>query len=345
MIAAPVAASFADMGHLLDWEVSRVAYDMDYIPDARTRATTNYANLARNPATRRENLAHLFGYIHRALNRQLAGDEFSTRFSVQIDILSFRARLREMPAGVGFPLTEVMQVVVHDHHLGVVEQGPTGLNFSSYLRDYDFRILGPRMAAGTASDEEMAQFGKLHGLLSSLQFGPSGFCAEPLAIAISVAEGRKYLATGNVHELLGREYLDADGESATTRYFRWMDLAPRYFRPPGFPAPMAFYSHASAPLLQQSPAYLAALIAVMGTFQRVYRPEIYLSRTGIVDVPGECGLVTLATDDFDRLPIAYDRTEREDLALAQAQQVFDEFLQPHAAALQALLRHAGEAKA
>lgn len=342
MTAAPACASRAEMGPVLDWEMTRVAYDMDYVPDSRTRATTNYANLARNPATRRANLALLFGYINRALNLQLAGDEFSSRFSVKIDILSLRAKWQSAPASTGFPLTEVMQAVVHDHHRGVVEQGPTGLNFSSYLRDYDFRILGPQMAAGTASPQERAQYGKLHGRLSSLQFGPSGFCPEPLAIAISVAEGRQYLATENVHGLLGQEYLDAEGESATTRYFRWMALTPRYFRPPGFPAPMAFYTHASAPLLQQSPVYLAALVAVMGTFQRVYRPEIYMARSGIVDAPGERGLVTLATDNFDRLPIAYDRSEREDLALLQAQQVFDEFLQPHGTALEELWRQGAE---
>jgi Domain of unknown function (DUF1852) len=343
--ADPSARFLAEGPAILDWELARVPYDLDYVPDARTRATTNYANLARNPATRHTNLALLFGYINRALNRQLAGDEQSRRFSVQIDILSLRARLRSKPASVAFPLTEVMQVVVHDHSLGTVEKGPTGLNFSSYLRDYDFRVLGPRIAAGTATPQEIDQFGKLHGLLSTWQFGPGGFCPEPLAVAISVAEGRKYLATAHVHELLGREYLEWDGESKTTRYFRWMELEPRFFRPPGFPAPMAFYSHASAPLPQQRPTYLAALIAVMGTFQRVYRPEIYLSRTGIVDVPGERGLVTLAADDFDRLPIAYDRNEREDLALAQAQQVFDEFLQPHREVLDALLQQSAESNA
>lgn len=345
MNSADAAVSFSENAPVLDWEIVRVPFNVDYVPDARTRATTNYANLARDPATRSTNLALLFGYIHRLLNLQLAGDEQSRRFSVQIDILSFRARVRSGSAAVGFPLTEVMQVMVHDHDLGTVEKGPTGLNFSSYLRDYDFRILGPRIAAGRARREETEQFGKLHGSLAQSQFGPNGLCAEPLTVAVSVAEARRYQATANVHEILGREYLEVEGDSATTRYFRWMALEPRLFRPPGFPAPMAFYSHAAAPLLQQDRTYLAALVAVMGTFQRVYRPEIYLSRTGIVDTPGECGLVTLAEDEFDRLPIAYDRNEREALASAQAQQVFDEFLQPHADLLAEWLRKFAEVPA
>ncbi len=329
----------------LTWEMSSTPYDLDFVPSTGTRETTNYANLARDPATRRQNLAVLFGLINQALNRQLDGNSLSMRFVIELNILSLSARFdcgsssASSPTAASFPLTEVMQASVYDTLTGDLDKGPTGLNFSSYLRDYDFKINAPKIAAGNASQQEREQFGLLHGVLSQMQFGPRGYCADPLTVAISILQKKQYMATDYVHAVLGREYLEMGGDSPTTQYFRLMALTPRFFRPRGFPAPLAFYAHMHDPLTQKSPSYLAALIAVMGTFQRIYRPEIYMARTGMTETPGQSSQLALANTDFDRLPIDYDKVERDDLAQAQALRMRTEFLTPYAQQLHNILRH------
>ena len=62
----------------LTWQMSSTPYDLDFVPGAGTRETTNYANLARDPATRRQNLAVLFSLINQALNLQLEGNSMSS---------------------------------------------------------------------------------------------------------------------------------------------------------------------------------------------------------------------------------------------------------------------------
>ena len=172
-----------------------------------------------------------------------------------------------------------------------------------------------------------------------MQFGPRGFCPDPLTVAISISQKKQYMATDYVHAMLGREYLELGGDSPTTRYFRLMALTPRFFRPPGLSAPLAFYAHMHDPLTQKNPHYLAALIAVMGTFQRIYRPEIYMARNGMSETPGQISQLGLGNTDFERLPIDYDKVERDDLAQTQALRMHTEFLVPHAQQLQNILRH------
>ncbi len=322
----------------LTWKIDRTPFNLDFIPSAETRETTNYANLARDPVTRKQNLSMLFGLINQALNQQMEGNNSSTRYSVNLDILSVRALLASAPSSEGFRLTEVMCASVLDTHTGECYSGPTGLNFSSYLRDYDFKIIAPKIANGSATIEECDQFGKLHGVLSQMQFGPGGLCPEALTVAISISEKKHYMATDLVHDVLGREYLEMGGDSATTRYFKHMALAPRFFRPPGFPAPLAIYSHSHETITESHRINLAVLIAVMGTFQRIYRPEIYMAREGFQDVPGSTSQLTLGNTNFDELPILYNKVERDDLALLQAQRVETEFLQPYGSVLQEILR-------
>ncbi len=326
----------------LSWALDRTAFNLQFVPSSDTRETTNYANLARDPATRQQNLSTLFGLINQSLNQQLDDNGRSTRYAIAIDILSVRALFEASASPAGFRLTEVMQATVIDTHSGERHAGPTGLNFSSYLRDYDFRIIAPKIANHTASQQERDQFGKLHGVLSQLQFGQGGCCTDPLTVAISISQKKHYMATEHVHSVLGREYLEMGGDSATTQYFKHMALAPRFFRPPGFPAPLAIYSDVRESLTDHSRVYLAALIAVMGTFQKIYRPEIYMARQGFHETPGASSQLTLGNTDFDTLPIPYDKVERDDLALQQALRVETEFLKPCGAELGEILRHVME---
>lgn len=98
---------------------------------------------------------------------------------------------------------------------------------------------------------------------------------------------------------------------------RWPNL--------GSPHPNAHRTHptlaAHAPeqcVAARTPPRLAALIAVMGTFQRIYRPEIYMARTGMTETAGQSSQLGLGNTDFERLPIDYDNVERDDLAHYEA---------------------------
>lgn len=326
----------------LNWALDRTPFNIEFVPGCDTRETTNYANLARDPVTRLHNLATLFGLINQSLNQQLEDNSHSTRYAIAIDILSLRALFEASPLPAGFRLTEVMQATVLDTHTGERHAGPTGLNFSSYLRDYDFKIIAPKIVNQTASQQECDQFGKLHGVLTQMQFGPSGCCTDPLTVAISISQNKHYQATEHVHPVLGREYLEKGGESATTEYFKHMALTPRFFRPPGLPTPLAIYSDVRGSLTDHHHVYLAALIAVMGTFQKIYRPEIYMARQDFHETPGATSQLNLANTDFDILPIPYDKVERDDLALQQAHRVESEFLRPCAAELNEIMRRITE---
>ena len=212
--------------------------------------------------------------------------------------------------------------------------GPTGLNFSSYLRDYDFRIVLPRLLQGKATAQEWNAFGKLHGMLTRRQFGSCGLITEPLAIAISLADKHSYRATDHQHPILGREYRST-ATSLTDRYFAQMGLHPQFFRPKTLPAPLAIYS--DQPLELASDGYLAALLAVMGNFQRIYRPEIYLSRISFSSQPGELSQANLNNKNYSLPALRYDRIEREQLAHRQARFIEEVLIKPHGESLARLL--------
>ena len=115
-----------------------------------------------------------------------------------------------------------------------------------------------------------------------------------------------------------------------------MGLRTQYFRPGNLPAPLAVYS--SQALHEASDHYLAALIAVMANFQRIYRPEIDLSRIGFGTLPGEVSQASLSNQEYDLPAISYDRNEREQLAEQQAQFIEETLMKPHGEVLERLLR-------
>ncbi len=219
-----------------------------------------------------------------------------------------------------------MRASILDQHNGRLYPGPTGLNFSSYLRDYDFRVVLPSLVRTKASSQEWASFGRLHGLLTRLQFGADGVIKTPLAVCISIAQNHTYVATQYQHSILGREY-KTESPSLTDRYFAQMGLQAQFFMPQGLPAPLAFYS--SKALQEETDIYMASLIAVMANFQRIYRPEIYLSRTSFSPIPGEVSRVSLSNQNFEKPALVYDRLEREQLADQQAHLIEDCLMMRH----------------
>lgn len=310
-----------------EFTVGSVPYDGDYVPVAGTRATTNFANLALNPETRRNSIETFLASANTDLNGILDGDADSARFSLTLEIVRVSLRLADQPVPTSIALTEVMRAQVIDSRSGERLEGPIGLNYSSYLRDYDFRVVLPDLLAREAPPDELDDFGKLHGLLTQMQFGIDAVVPGPLTIAISISQNRDYQATAFVHPILGREYTAAE-DSLTDGYFRHMGLAPRFFRPVNLPAPLAIY--ATNTLCDHSDAYLAALIAVMGNFQRIYRPEIYLATKSFSETPGEWSRASLSNPHHALPPVRYDRQEREVLADHQARHIETLLLRPHA---------------
>jgi hypothetical protein len=311
---------------IITFSVNSTRYDGDYTPGQHTRATTNYANLARDPSTRRGNILTLLEMVNRDLNLFLV-DDGSARYEISLDILSITGHFGDR-SDDGVPLTEVMRAQVIDRDSGEIHIGPTGLNFSSYVRDYDFRVVLPKMRSQTAATRDIGNFGAVHGLLTRLQFGENRVVPDWPTVAISIGRDIAYCATEFTHPILGREYT-ASQVSTTDAYFSHMGLRPRFFKPSNLAAPLAIYSHRPDSLCDRSDVFLASLIAVMGNFQKIYRPEIYLRRTSFSEKPGVASRASLLDSDFERPVIYYDRDERELLADLQAQEVEERLFKRH----------------
>jgi hypothetical protein len=309
--------------------LKKTPYDESYVVGKDTRATTNFANFARDPAYNQQHIRTFLELVNTDLNSYLHTQD-TKRYEIQLSILSISIHFDKDSSAMGILITETMSAAVLDHQTEQILPGPTGLNFSSYLRDYDFRILLPQLIKHNASPNEWSSFGKLHGLLTNLQFGAEGLITDPLAIAISIAQHHRYRATVNYHPILGREY-SADVLSLTDKYFAKMGLQARFFKPLELPAPLAIYSSRS--LDRENDIYLAALIAVMGNFQRIYRPEIYLSRATFSTKPGDFSQASLMNTDYDQPVLPYDRSERECLSDIQAQSIADTLVKPYGSIL------------
>ena len=316
-----------ELKDLIHFTASSVPYDADYVVDKDTRATTNFANFARDCPGQGQNINSFLSLVNADLNKLLDQDGGCDRYAIKLEILSIRGHIQSPPSSDGILMTEVMRAAVQDRQSGQIHPGPTGLNFSSYLRDYDFRIVLPQLLRAQASPQEMEGFGKLHGALSRLQLGSQGVIPEPLAIAISISQNCTYVAAQGIHPILGREY-KASEASLTDRYFAHMGLHPQFFRPHSFPAPIAFYSAES--LSTQSSFYLASLVAVMGNFQRIYRPEIYLSNSGFSERPGDPSRASLTNPNYQPPLLTYDRQERELLSETQSRLIEERFIKPYA---------------
>jgi hypothetical protein len=63
----------------------------------------------------------------------------------------------------------------------------------------------------------------------------------------------------------------------------------------------------------------------MGNFQRIYRPEIYLSCKEFSGIPGEISQASLSNVDYKKPSIFYDKTERDNLSQDQAYEIEKKF--------------------
>jgi len=312
------------------FRISTTRFDEDYTPSESSRATTNFANLARGEH-RRQNLRNALTMIDGRFNDLAHWDNpTGDRYTLELDIVSVGLQFTAEGEGREFPLLEFLDIQIVDRATGARRHGIVGNNFSSYVRDYDFSVVLPAFAktapAGTVPDD----FGDLHGALFERFLDSDAyrerFPATPV-ICISVSTSRTYRRTGNIHPVLGVEYAQ-DEFSLTDEYFGKMGLRVRYFMPPGSVAPLAFYFRGDL-LGDHTDLQLIGTISTMETFQKIYRPEIYNANSAAPSVYRP----TLDQQDHSRTQVDYDREERSRLAVTQGRFTEEHFMTPHGDAL------------
>ncbi|QCU77147.1 DUF1852 domain-containing protein [Citricoccus sp. SGAir0253] len=309
-------------------------FDEDYCPSSSSRGTTNFANLARGE-DRRQNLRNTLTMITGRLNDLAHWDNPGRdRYAVEIDIVSVDLHLAGGDDGgedVAFPLIEMLDVGIRDTVSGVRVDGIVGNNFSSYLRDYDFSVVLPEHHARAPRSSVPDDFGDLHGKLFTHFLDSEAYrerFPQPPVICISVSSTKTYRRLENHHPILGVEY-GQDESSLTDRYFGKMGLRVRYFMPPGAVAPLAFYFRGDL-LNDYSSLALIGLISTMEAFQKIYRPEIYNANAAA----GRIYRPSLENLDYSVTQIAYDREERNRLALTQGRFTEEHFVKPHQSLLE-----------
>lgn len=308
------------------YRISTTRFDEDYSPSQSSRATTNFANLARGD-DRRENLRSALAMIDRRFNDLARWDNpAGDRYTLELDIVSVDVEFAASGDDQRFPLLEVLDLVIVDRTTGARHHGIVGNNFSSYLRDFDFSVLLPAASAAAGSFTVPDDFGALHGklfqdFLESAAYRER-FTVSPV-ICISVSTSKTYQRTANHHPILGVEYAQ-DEYSLTDEYFGKMGLQVRYFMPAGSVAPLAFYFRGDL-LNDYSNLQLIGTISTMETFQKIYRPEIYNANAAAAHVFRP----TLESGDFSRTRVDYDREERSRLAVTQGKYTEEHFVKPH----------------
>ncbi|MCJ1705552.1 putative oxygenase MesX [Rathayibacter sp. VKM Ac-2926] len=314
------------MANDVTFRITTTCFDEHYSPSSSSRATTNFANLARGEH-RRQNLRNALTMIERRFNDLAHWDNPGRdRYAVELEIVSVEVRFPAEEAVRDFPLLEVLDVTICDKLTGVRHRGIVGNNFSSYVRDFDFSVRLPAANKGAAEFTVPDDFGDLHGALFQSFLDSDAYrerFSEPPVICISVSTSRTYHRTSNHHPVLGVEYRQ-DERSLTDEYFGRMGLQVRYFLAPGSVAPLAYYFRGDL-LNDHSNLQLAGTISTMETFQKIYRPEIYNTNSAAADVFRP----SLQQQDYSRTQIDYDRAERDRLAVEQGAYTAEHFIEPH----------------
>lgn len=312
------------MTNAFTFRIATTRFDEDYEPSDTTRATTNFANLARGEH-RRQNLRNALTMMTSRFNDLADWDNpHGDRYAIELDIVSVEVRFTAGGADQAFPAIEMLEVHIVDLSTGVRRAGIVGNNFSSYVRDYDFSVVLP--AAKAAGSGIPADFGDLHGKLFQHFLDSEAYLErfpQPPVICISVSTSRTYRRTGNRHPILGVEY-EQDESSLTDEYFAKMGLKVRYFMPPGSVAPLAFYFRGDLPN-DYGALQLVGTISTMETFQKIYRPELYNANSAAASIYRP----SLEQQDYSRTQIDYDRVERSQLAVTQGTYAEKHFIAPH----------------
>lgn len=306
-----------------------IYFDENYIPSNSTRATTNFANLARG-ASRQENLRNTINMINNRFNTLANWDNPNkNRYSIELEIVSVAIDI--YGNGTTFPSIEILKTHIIDHQTDKRLEGIVGNNFSSYVRDYDFSVLLLEHNKNKKNFSIPDNFGELHGNIFKSFVNSEIYKAhfvKPPVICLSVSDNKTYHRTENYHPILGFEY-HPDTSSLTEQYFKKMGLQVRYFMPHNSAAPLAFYFFGDL-LDDYSNLELISTISTMETFQKIYRPEIYNANS----IAGEYYKPSLKNQDHSLTKIVYDREERTRLGIEQGKFAEKHFMKPYKSALE-----------
>lgn len=311
--------------------ITSINFDEDYRPSDNTRATTNFANLARGES-RQQNLRNTLTMINNRFNALAHWDNpKGDRYSVELEIISVDMLIGHQDSANNFPAIEILKTNIFDHHTNKHIDGIVGNNFSSYVRDYDFSVLLRNHNKNQADFSIPEDFGDLHGKLfksfvRSSKYQES-FTKLPV-ICLSVSDNKIYHRNGNQHPVLGIEY-QPNEPSLTEQYFNKMGLQVRYFMPPNSVAPLAFYFFGDL-LNDYTDLELISTISTMESFQKIYRPEIYNANA----TAGKHYQPNLKNPDHSLTQITYDREERNKLALEQGKFTEENFITPYQSILE-----------
>jgi hypothetical protein len=308
------------------FRLTSIRFDEDYRPSDNTRATTNFANLARGE-NRQENLRNALKMIDNRYNALAHWDNpAGDRYSVELDIISVAMSINSNGTPDAFPLIEMLKTTIVDRKTNGRIEGIVGNNFSSYVRDYDFSVVLPEHNKNRPEFSVPESFGDLHGKLFKCFLNSDAYSenfSKPPVICLSASSSRTYRRTENRHPVLGVEY-QQDELSSTDLYFQKMGLRVRYFMPPNSVAPFAFYFMGDLPGGYTN-LELISTISTMETFQKIYRPEIYNANSGA----GALYQPSLKHQDYSLTRIVYDRDERSQLAVEQGKFTEERFIKPH----------------
>ncbi|MEO3734938.1 DUF1852 domain-containing protein [Shewanella baltica] len=304
--------------------INSICLDENYHPSDKTRITTNFANLARG-SHRQANLRNALKMIDNSFNALAHWDNpKGDRYTVELEIISVNLDIDG--SGQTFPSIEVLKTNIVDHKTNKRIEGIVGNNFSSYVRDYDFSVLLAEHNKGQAKFSIPDDFGGLHGKLFQSFVNSDAYKQnfnKPPVICLSVSDNKTYHRIENLHPVLGVEY-QPNESSLTEQYFKKMGLQVRYFMPPNSVAPLAFYFFGDL-LNDYTHLELISTISTMGTFQKIYRPEIYNANA----VAGKCYQPNLKNLDHSLTQIVYDRAERSQLANEQGKFAAEYFIKPY----------------
>ena len=318
------------MSKEFEFTIKSICFDENYQPSDNTRATTNFANLARGQS-RQQNLRNTLAMIDNRFNALAHWDNPNgDRYAVELEIISVAMEVDSERRGNAIPLIEVLKTKIVDRKTNERFEGIVGNNFSSYVRDYDFSVLLLGHNKHQSEFSTPDNFGDLHGKLFKCFVNSSTYQEhfnKPPVICLSVSSSKTYQRTENQHPVLGYEY-QQDEYSLTDEYFNKMGLKVRYFMPANSVAPLAFY-FAGDLLGDYTNLELISTISTMDTFQKIYRPEIYNANSAA----GKSYQPSLKHQDYSLTRIVYDREERSQLAIEQGRFVEEHFIKPYQAVL------------
>jgi len=314
------------MSNDFTFAINSIDFDENYHPSDNTRATTNFANLARGES-RQQNLRNTLQMINNRFNALAHWDNpKADRYSVELEIVSVEMEIDNQGNESRFPAIEVLKTHIVDHLTNKRIEGVVGNNFSSYVRDYDFSVRLLDHNKGQPQFSVPEDFGDLHGNIFksfvNSETYQQNFTKAPV-ICLSVSDNKIYHQTGNQHPVLGLEY-QPNESSLTEQYFKKMGLEVRYFMPPNSVAPLAFHFFGDL-LHDYTDLELISTISTMESFQKIYRPEIYNANASA----GKCYQPNLKNLDHSLTQIVYDREERNQLAIAQGKFTEEHFIKPY----------------